>query len=139
MVIAGKMIDQRRLFMLSKFWIHELTRPAFVDWLENESAPVAVIGIGSIEQHGPHLPLGTDSLASCDSLNIFDEMAFVKDHYPGIDPGIIFSMGTVYGARALGLEGLTGTLEKGKKAQFLYRAVNIKNKKDIFQGVTSSE
>ena len=49
--------------MLSKFWIHELTRPAFVEWLENESAPVAVIGIGSIEQHGPHLPLGTDSLA----------------------------------------------------------------------------
>ncbi len=48
--------------MLSKFWIHELTRPAFEEWLEKESAPVVIIGIGSIEQHGPHLPLGTDSL-----------------------------------------------------------------------------
>jgi len=48
---------------LSKFWITELTRPAFEDWLEHEKDPVIVIGIGSIEQHGPHLPLGMDSLA----------------------------------------------------------------------------
>lgn len=48
---------------LSKFWITELTRPAFEDWLEHEENPVVVIGIGSIEQHGPHLPLGMDSLA----------------------------------------------------------------------------
>ena len=48
---------------LKLFWIHELTRPAFEDWLDNDENPVAVIGIGSIEQHGPHLPLGMDSLA----------------------------------------------------------------------------
>ncbi|MFQ6053355.1 MAG: creatininase family protein [Candidatus Bathyarchaeia archaeon] len=47
---------------LERFWIWELTRPAFEDWLENEPAPVAIIGIGSVEQHGPHLPLGMDSL-----------------------------------------------------------------------------
>jgi len=47
---------------LSKFWLHELTRPAFAEWLDTEPAPVVIIGIGSIEQHGPHLPLGTDSL-----------------------------------------------------------------------------
>jgi len=49
--------------VLSKYWITELTRPAFEDWLENEENPVVIIGIGSIEQHGPHLPLGMDSLA----------------------------------------------------------------------------
>ena len=37
---------------LSKFWLWELTRPAFEDWLDNDPAPVVVIGIGSIEQHG---------------------------------------------------------------------------------------
>jgi len=47
---------------LTKFWIQELTRPAFEDWLEKEEVPVAIIGIGAIEQHGTHLPLGTDSL-----------------------------------------------------------------------------
>ncbi len=49
---------------LSRFWLWELTRPAFEDWLDNEPAPVVVIGIGSVEQHGPHLPLGMDSLGS---------------------------------------------------------------------------
>ena len=47
---------------LSKFWVQELTRPAFEDWLENEPEPIVIIGIGAIEQHGIHLPLGTDSL-----------------------------------------------------------------------------
>ena len=50
--------------MLSKFWLEELTRPVFEDWLKNETAPVVIIGVGSIEQHGPHLPLGTDSLTA---------------------------------------------------------------------------
>ena len=49
---------------LSKFWLWELTRPAFEDWLDNDPAPVVVMGIGSIEQHGPHLPLGMDSLGA---------------------------------------------------------------------------
>jgi creatinine amidohydrolase len=47
---------------LSKFWVQDLTRPAFEDWLENEPVPIVIIGIGAIEQHGIHLPLGTDSL-----------------------------------------------------------------------------
>jgi creatinine amidohydrolase len=48
---------------LKRFWLHELTRPAFEEWLDNEPAPVVILGIGSVEQHGPHLPLGMDSLA----------------------------------------------------------------------------
>ena len=47
---------------LSKFWIQELTRPAFEDWMTNEPDPLVIIGIGAIEQHGLHLPLGCDSL-----------------------------------------------------------------------------
>ncbi len=49
---------------LNRYWLQELTRPAFEDWLDNEPAPVVVIGVGSIEQHGPHLPLGMDSLGA---------------------------------------------------------------------------
>jgi creatinine amidohydrolase len=50
--------------MLSKFWIHELTRPAFEEWLREEASPIIIMGVGSLEQHGPHLPLGTDSLTA---------------------------------------------------------------------------
>ena len=47
---------------LNRFWLWELTRPAFEDWLQNESSPVVIIGIGAIEQHALHLPLGCDSI-----------------------------------------------------------------------------
>jgi creatinine amidohydrolase len=50
--------------MLTKFWLHELTRPAFEEWLREEASPVIIMAVGSLEQHGPHLPLGTDSLTA---------------------------------------------------------------------------
>lgn len=90
-------------------------------------------------KYGIEPALGTDSLASCDSLNILDEMVFVKNHYPALDPEIIFSMATINGAMALGLERLTGTLSKGKKAWFLYRSEGAGNRKDLFQRILSNE
>ena len=45
---------------LERFWLQEFTRPVFEEWLESDSTPVVIIGIGSVEKHGPHLPLGTD-------------------------------------------------------------------------------
>jgi len=47
---------------LKRYWLWELTRPAFEDWLKNEPAPVVIVGLGSIEQHAVHLPLGCDSI-----------------------------------------------------------------------------
>jgi creatinine amidohydrolase len=48
--------------VLSRYWLWELTRPAFEDWLANDPAPTVIIGIGAIEQHAVHLPLGCDSI-----------------------------------------------------------------------------
>jgi len=90
-------------------------------------------------QRGIQPGLGTDSLASCDSLNIFDEMAFVRETYPGLDLQTIFSMGTINGARALGVNRWTGTLFKGNKAQFLYLTLTAVNEKQLFQGIISNE
>ena len=64
--------------------------------------------------------LGTDSLASTGSLNLFDEMAFIAAAFPEIRPSEILTMATLNGARALGFDGLTGTLDVGKKSDFLY-------------------
>jgi creatinine amidohydrolase len=49
--------------MSDKVMLHELTRSAFQAWLA-QGTPVVIIAVGSIEQHGPHLPLGTDSLGA---------------------------------------------------------------------------
>ncbi len=90
-------------------------------------------------QKGLEPALGTDSLASCDSLDIFDEMAFVAEHYPGIDPVAIFAMGTINGAKALGLEHLAGTLSTGKPAKFLVRSIMASHKKDIFEKIITHD
>ncbi len=69
---------------------------------------------------GIPLALGTDSLASNDSLSLFDEARFAASLWPGLfPPEELLYMMTLGGARVLGLEELTGSLIPGKRADFL--------------------
>jgi len=63
--------------------------------------------------------LGTDSLASTESLSMFDEMRFVAGRYPTLSPDTILAMATVNGARALGRFDL-GTISPGQTARLIY-------------------
>jgi cytosine/adenosine deaminase-related metal-dependent hydrolase len=68
---------------------------------------------------GIPLALGTDSLASNDSLSLWDEMRFALDLFPGeLSPADLFRMVTSGGAAALGLSASLGSLEVGKRADF---------------------
>jgi creatinine amidohydrolase len=42
------------------FELPEMTRPDFEEYLSSVKVPIAIIPVGSYEQHGRHLPLGTD-------------------------------------------------------------------------------
>ena len=65
------------------------------------------------------LALGTDSLASNDSLSLWDEMRFALDMFPDdLSPADVFRMGTSGGAAALGLYSGLGSLAAGKRADF---------------------
>ena len=69
---------------------------------------------------GIPLALGTDSLASNDSLSMQDEMGYVLRNFHGIfTPAEILHMATLGGAAAIGLDHETGSLDKGKRADFL--------------------
>jgi cytosine/adenosine deaminase-related metal-dependent hydrolase len=68
---------------------------------------------------GVPLALGTDSLASSDSLSVWDEMAFAYDGFEGrIGPRELLKTATLGGAAALGLRGEMGVLEPGAGAHF---------------------
>lgn len=76
--------------------------------------------LDAIMQSGIRPCLGTDSAASTGSLSMFDEMAFVAECFPGLAPEEIFSMATVNGAGALGMEQTFGTLIPGKIGPMIY-------------------
>ncbi|HHT9133084.1 MAG TPA: amidohydrolase family protein, partial [Candidatus Tripitaka californicus] len=67
-------------------------------------------------KRGINVALGTDSLASNQSLSILDEARFLHENYPGLDPVEIFSMATEGGAKALRLEEKIGRLIPGMEA-----------------------
>lgn len=82
------------------------------------------IGVGSpkafeLRRVGINMALGTDSYASNDRLSIFEEMAALAAMDPRLSTETIFEAATLGGARAIGLDTMYGTLERGKKAAFL--------------------
>lgn len=62
---------------------------------------------------GVPVALGTDSLASNDSLSIVDEMRYLYNHRKDIAPEEIFSAATIHGAAALGFADRLGRLKSG--------------------------
>lgn len=83
--------------------------------------------------------LGTDSLASVESLSMFDEMAYTSSAFPFLAPEIILSMATKNGAEAIGLKKKFGTLMPGKKATFLYVPVKASNKADLLDAIVNAD
>ncbi len=65
---------------------------------------------------GINVCIGTDSLASNETLSVLDELRFLHRAQPDVSPEQLLHMGTLAGARALGLAGQIGALEPGKRA-----------------------
>ena len=68
---------------------------------------------------GINVCLGTDSLASNDSLSMLDEIRFLHREYPDVPPEQLLAMATRNGARALAWDEHTGALEPGKEADLV--------------------
>jgi cytosine/adenosine deaminase-related metal-dependent hydrolase len=85
------------------------------------------------------LCLGTDSLASNDSLSIFDEIKFLSRSFPEITPTDIIAMATINGATALGLEKQFGRLTPGKRARMIYLPVNENSKNNILESIVAAD
>ena len=66
---------------------------------------------------GGLVAIGTDGRCSNPDLSVWNELLFLSGRFPECDPEILLRMGTLNGARALGLETELGTLETGKTAR----------------------
>jgi mycofactocin precursor peptide peptidase len=94
-----------------------VTSLAAATWPEIGAAPLVVVPLGSVEQHGPHLPLATDTAVAA---------AVAADAVPSLD-GALLAPALAYGASgehedfpgtiSLGTEALTALLvEYGRSA-----------------------
>ena len=82
---------------------------------------------------GFNICLGTDSLASNESLSLFDEMRAFQKKFPRVSPEEIFQMVTVNPARALRCENALGQIRPGFGADLI--AVPCSTSTDIFEQI----
>ena len=59
--------------------------------------------------------LGTDSLASNHQLSLLAEMRVLREHFPGIRTEQLLGWATINGAKALQLDNILGSFERGKR------------------------
>ncbi len=82
--------------------------------------------VGKFIDHNINVALGTDGCASNNNLDMFREMSFAAKIHKGFsgDPikvgcDDVLRMSTVNGAKALGVSGVTGSIEIGKSADLI--------------------
>ncbi len=85
----------------------------------NEKLQVGRAPVELYRQAGVPLALGTDSLASNDSLSLWDELAAARRIYAdSLTPEELLQVATLNGARLLGLDAQMGSLAAGKGVNF---------------------
>ncbi len=114
LLVHGVHLNQAEIELLAQKQMSLVLCPRSNALLNVGTAPA-----GKLLQAGVKLSLGTDSLASCDSLSIWDEMAFAHTWFAGeLDAPTLFTLATSGGAEALGLQTEIGSLAPGKVASF---------------------
>jgi aminodeoxyfutalosine deaminase len=86
-----------------------------------------------LRSFGFNVCLGTDSLASNETLSLFDEMRAFRKNFPQVSPGEILEMVTVNPARALRYENALGQIRPGFGADLI--AVPCSTSTDIFEQI----
>jgi cytosine/adenosine deaminase-related metal-dependent hydrolase len=81
-------------------------------------------------ERGVIVCLGTDGLASSPSLSVLDEVRFLHARDPSLSGPLLLTMSTLFGAWALRLEEVVGTLTPGKRADLAVVALPDRDASD---------
>ncbi len=83
--------------------------------------------------------LGTDSLASAPTLGLLDEVRFLHRRDPSASGELLLTMATLFGAWALRLETVTGSLKPGKSADLAIIALPDRDDPDPYRLLLESD
>ncbi len=114
-------VDEKDMDIMAAKKVSVVTNPASNMKLGNGFAPVP-----EMMAKGINVCIGTDGAASNNSLNLIHEMSLAALIHKGthatpqcVSAVETFEMATINGAKALGLDKETGSIEKGKKADLV--------------------
>lgn len=114
LLVHGVQLNTAEIELLAAHKMHLALCPRSNVKLKVGKAPIT-----ELLAAGVNLCLGTDSLASNDSLSVWDELAFAHSWFDGaVDAPTLLRMATLGGAKALGLTETLGSLTVGKMAGF---------------------
>ena len=90
-------------------------------------------------ERGVIVCLGTDSLASTESLSLLDEVRFLHGRDESLSGPLLLTMATLFGAWALRAETTTGSLKIGKSADLAIVALPNRDDADPFKLLLDSD
>jgi cytosine/adenosine deaminase-related metal-dependent hydrolase len=109
-------VDAEDRARLARHGVHVVLCPR-----SNRNLGVGRADVPALIASGVRLALGTDSLASAETLDVLDDAALLHRQFPELEPAAILRMATLGGAQALGLPGL-GALAPGRRAALAFAA-----------------
>lgn len=114
MMIHANYLTDEDVGILKECQMSVVHCPGSHAYFEHERFP-----LGLLEEAGINIALGTDSLASNESLSMFTQMRLAIDRYAELSPQKVFQMATIHGAKAFGREEEIGSLHVGKLANMI--------------------
>jgi aminodeoxyfutalosine deaminase len=114
LAVHGVQLDDAALARLKSRGTTLVTCPR-----SNEYVGVGHPPVERFYRAGIKVAIGTDSLASNDDLNLYSELELLHRLAPSVPPAALLESATLNGARALGFDAETGTIEPGRDASLI--------------------
>jgi cytosine/adenosine deaminase-related metal-dependent hydrolase len=121
LAVHANYLTKEDIFSLNETGSHVVHCPRSHDYFKFRKFPYR-----ELRDAGVNICLGTDSLASISKsgktlpeLDMFEEMRQFSQSNPDVALDAILQMATINGARALGMDGIVGQLQKGCQADMI--------------------
>ena len=114
--VHGVQLEPEDRLLLARRGVHLVLCPR-----SNRNLGVGTANAPALLAAGVRLALGTDSLASAQTLDVLDDAVLLHRQFPALDPAAILRLATLGGAEALGFQDL-GAIASGKRAALAFAA-----------------
>ena len=133
MAIHANYLEEEDIAILNEHQMSVVHCPGSHVYFDHDRFPLGLLQDGAI-----NVALGTDSLASNNSLSMLEQMRLALDHYAELTPETVLKMATINGAKALGKEKEIGSIKIGKRANLIGCTLRLP-KQSLYENILQAE